>query len=94
MTEPVRLWSGENGRRAAHEWAAPRRTPAEAASPPEEAASEGSEGSRKDAASRGKLPAAAAGALAAALLVGGGVVAGDLTGSDPASRPAAAARAS
>jgi hypothetical protein len=22
MTEPVRLWSGENGRRAAHEWAA------------------------------------------------------------------------
>jgi putative serine protease PepD len=91
MTEPVRLWSGENGRRAAHEWAAPRRTPAEAASPPEEAASEGSEGSRKDAASRGKLRAAAAGALAAALLVGGGVVAGDLTGSDPASRPAAAA---
>ena len=33
MTEPVRLWSGENGSRAAHDWAARPRPPAEAPSP-------------------------------------------------------------
>jgi hypothetical protein len=33
MTEPVRLWSGENGRRAAHDWAAPRRPQLEPPAP-------------------------------------------------------------
>ena len=33
MTEPVRLWSGENGRRAAHDWAAPRRPQVEPPAP-------------------------------------------------------------
>jgi putative serine protease PepD len=89
MTEPVRLWSGENGRRAAHEWAAPRR-PLEPPAPEPPAPTEES-GARPSAATRGRLRAGAAGALAAALLVGGGVVVGDMTGSDPASRPAAAA---
>jgi putative serine protease PepD len=89
MTEPVRLWSGENGRRAAHEWAAPRPAPVEP-SPPEQAPASGEGGGARPG-SRGRLRAGAAGALAAALLVGGGVVVGDLTGSDPASRPAAAA---
>ena len=88
MTEPVRLWSGENGRRAAHEWAAPTR-PVEAPAPQPPAQPEEG-GAAPSAASRGRLRAGAAGALAAALLVGGGVLIGDLTGSDPASRPAAA----
>ena len=91
MTEPVRLWSGENGRRAAHEWAAPRRRGPEAPSPEEAPASADESGARPRAGSRGRLHAGAAGALAAALLVGGGVVVDDLTGSDPVSRPAAAA---
>jgi S1-C subfamily serine protease len=92
MTEPVRLWSGENGRRAAHEWAAPR--PAAEPPAPEQppAPAEGNGGVKPPAAARGRLRAGVAGALAAALLVGGGVVLGDLTGSDPASRPTAAAR--
>jgi putative serine protease PepD len=89
MTEPVRLWSGENGRRAAHEWAAPRRPTGPPA--PQPPAQPEESGAPPSAASRGRLRAGAAGALAAALLVGGGVVVGDLTGSDPASRPAAAA---
>jgi len=91
MTEPVRLWSGENGRRAAHEWAAPSRRGSEAPSPEEAPASADESGARPRAGSRGRLHAGAAGALAAALLVGGGVVVDDLTGSDPVSRPAAAA---
>ena len=91
MTDPVRLWSGENGSRAAHDWAARPRPPAEAPSP-EQAPSPGQAGdARPGVASRGRLRAGAAGALAAALLVGGGVVVGDLTGADSAPRPAAAA---
>jgi putative serine protease PepD len=90
MTEPVGLWSGRNGSRAAHDWAAPPRPRAEAPTP-EAPAPEQPSDPRPVASSRGRLRAGAAGALAAALLVGGGVVVGDLTGSDPASRPAAAA---
>ncbi len=90
MTEPVRLWSGENGRRAAHDWAAPRRPQVELPAPePAPAPGEGGS-SRPPAVTRGRLRAGAAGALAAALLVAGGVALGDLTGSDPASPPAAA----
>ena len=89
MTEPVRLWSGENGRRAAHDWAAPRRPQVELPAP-EPAPGKG-DSSRPPAVSRGRLRAGAAGALAAALLVAGGVALGNLTGSDPASPPAAAA---
>jgi putative serine protease PepD len=89
MTEPTRLWSGENGRRAAHEWAAPRRRPAEAPMREEAPAPPEQRPGGRD--SRGRLRAGAAGALAAALLVGGGVVVGDLTGSDPASSRTAAA---
>jgi putative serine protease PepD len=91
MTEPVRLWSGENGRRAAHEWAAPRRAAEWPVPEQPPAPAERNAGAEPPAAGRGRLRAGAAGALAAALLVGGGVVVGDLTGSDPASRPAAAA---
>jgi putative serine protease PepD len=90
MPEPARLWSGENGRRAAHEWAAPPR-PRAAAPAPEAPAPGDADGAPPGTGSRGKLRAGAAGALAAALLVGGGVVIGDLTGSDSASRPATAA---
>ncbi len=90
MTEPVGLWSGRNGSRAAHDWAAPPRPRAEVPAP-EAPAPEQPSDPRPAASSRGRLRAAAAGALAAALLVGGGVVVGDLTGSDPASRPAAEA---
>jgi putative serine protease PepD len=91
MTEPVRLWSGENGRRAAHDWAAPRRPQVERPSPDGAPAPGGKGSPRPPADSRGRLRAGAAGALAAAVLVAGGVAVGDLTGSDPASRPAAAA---
>jgi putative serine protease PepD len=90
MTEPVGLWSGRNGSRAAHDWAAPPRPPAEGpapqAPPPEQPSDP-----RRAASSRGRLRAGAVGALAAALLVGGGVVVGDLTSSDPKPPPAAAA---
>ena len=88
MTEPVRLWSGENGRRAAHEWAAPRRPQLDSPAP-QDAPGDGS-GSEPPATSRGRLRAGAAGALAAALLVAGGVAVGDLTGSDSPSQQAAA----
>ena len=86
MPESTRLWSGENGRRAAHEWAAPprRRAPRPAAPPaPEPARSRRWTG----------LRAAVAGALAGAVLVGSGVVIGDLTGADQdsSSGPLAAA---
>ena len=91
MTEPVRLWSGENGRRAAHDWATPRRPPVERPAPERAPAPEEGDNPRPPADSRGRLRAGAAGALAAAALVAGGVALGDLTGSDPASRPAAAA---
>jgi putative serine protease PepD len=91
MTEPVRLWSGENGRGAAHEWAAPRRRPAEPPAPEEAPAAGGASRTRPPAASRRSLRAAAAGALAAAVLVAGGVAVSNLTGSDSASQPAAAA---
>ncbi len=87
MTEPVRLWSGRNGSRAAHDWAAPPRPPAQPPSPEELPVTPPSNAPS----SRGRLRAGAAGALAAAVLVGGGVLVGDLTGSDSASRPAAAA---
>ena len=90
MTEPVRLWSGENGRRAAHDWAAPTRPQVERPAPKEASAPEGGS-SRRSTVSRGRLRAGAAAALAAAVLVAGGVALGDLTGSDPASRPAAVA---
>jgi putative serine protease PepD len=90
MTEPVRLWSGENGRRAAHDWAAPRRPQVELPAPEAVPAPGNGGSSRPPAVSRGRLRAGAAGALAAALLVAGGVALGDLTGSDPASPPAAA----
>jgi putative serine protease PepD len=91
MTEPVRLWSGKNGSRAAHDWATPPRPPA--APPVTDAAptSVQASGPGTVAPSRGRLRAGAVGAVAAALLVGGGVLVGDLTGSDSASRPAAAA---
>jgi putative serine protease PepD len=91
MTEPVRLWSGENGRRAAHDWATPRRPPVERPAPERAPAPEEGGNSRPPADSRGRLRAGAAGALAAAVLVAGGVAVGDLAGSDPVSRPAAAA---
>jgi putative serine protease PepD len=91
MTEPVRLWSGENGGRAAHDWAAPPRPPAEAPSPEQAPAPENASRARPSAPSRGRLRAGVAGALVAALLVGGGVVVGNLNGSDSASSPAAAA---
>jgi putative serine protease PepD len=91
MTEPVRLWSGENGRRAAHDWAAPRRPQVERPAPEGAPAPGGKGSSRPPADSRGRLRAGAAGALAAAVLVAGGVAVGDLAGSDPVSRPAAAA---
>ncbi len=91
MTEPVRLWSGTNGSRAAHDWAAPPRPPAVTPAP-EEAPAPGRDSRPPAAASRrGRLRAGAAGAVAAALLVGGGVLVGDLTGSDSPSPPAAAA---
>jgi len=95
MTEPARLWTGENGSRAAHDWAAPRAPIAEPRAPetPPEPTSENGRGARPQVAARGRLRAGAVGALAAALLVGGGVVVGDLTGSDSQSQsqPAAAA---
>jgi putative serine protease PepD len=88
MTEPVRLWSGEHGRRATHDWAAPPRRTAEAPSPQDAPAPTKPSGAPPAAATRGRLRAGAAGALAAAVLVAGGVALGDLTGSDPASRAA------
>jgi putative serine protease PepD len=88
MTEPVRLWSGRNGSRAAHEWAAPPRPPAESPVPDE---APQANGTRRAGPARGRLRAGAVGALAATLLVGGGVLVGDLTSSDSASQPAAAA---
>jgi putative serine protease PepD len=91
MTEPVRLWSGENGRRAAHDWAAPPRPRVEPPAPEEPPAPGEGGSAQPPAVARGRLRAGAAGALAAALLVAGGVAVGDLTGSDPASRPTAAA---
>jgi putative serine protease PepD len=91
MTEPVRLWSGTNGARAAHDWAAPPRTPATAPTPEEVLAPGQDSRPRAAAPPRGRLRAGAAGALVVALLVGGGVVVGDLTGSDSPSQPAAAA---
>jgi putative serine protease PepD len=87
MTEPRRLWSGDQRQRATHEWAAPRRRASEhpaPASPPT--------GPRPAATSRRPVIAGVAGALAAAVLVGGGVVIGDL-GSNPSAPPAAVAPA-
>ena len=74
MTEPVRLWSGENGSRAAHDWAARPRPPAGAPSPEQEPSPGKAGDAQPGMTSRGRLRAGAAGALAAALLVGGGVV--------------------
>jgi putative serine protease PepD len=71
-----RLWSGEHGRRAAHEWATPPRRPARrpAAGP----APEPARGRRWTAAR-----AAIAGVLAGAVLVASGVLIADLADSDP-----------
>jgi putative serine protease PepD len=88
MTEHTRLWSGEGRHRATHEWAAPRRRPAE---PPSAAAAEPAPTPRAGGARGKTLRAGVAGALAAAVLVGGGVVVGDMTGSDSAEGPVAAA---
>jgi putative serine protease PepD len=77
-----RLWSGEHGRRAGHEWAAPRtppRGPRPAAQP------EPVPGPRLT-----RLRAAVAGALAGALLVAAGVLIGDLAGTDPQERSSTA----
>ena len=91
MTEPVRLWSGENGRRAAHEWAAPPRRPAEPSRPAEAPGPGDESGAPVAATRRGRLRAGVAGAVVALLLVGGGVLLGDLTGSDPAQQSGTAA---
>jgi putative serine protease PepD len=89
MTQPARLWSGENDSRATHEWAAPPRAtralPREPASRGPGAPDPGAGGRRG-----GRLRTAVAGALAGAVLVAGGVAVGDLTGSDPASPQSAA----
>jgi putative serine protease PepD len=69
----TRLWSGQNGHRATHDWAAPRRRPAE----PARQAPEPPPGR-----SWSRRRTAIAAALAGALLVAGGVAVGDLTGSD------------
>ena len=74
MPESTRLWSGENGRRAAHEWAAPRRPVARAhpaAAPAPERPPRWT-----------RVRAAIAGALAGAALVAGGVLIGAVAGDD------------
>jgi putative serine protease PepD len=83
MPETRRLWSGEHGRRSAHEWAAPPRRPApRPAEPgPQPAPGRGWTG----------LRAGLAGALAGALLVVSGVLIGDLTGGDARSGSSSAA---
>jgi putative serine protease PepD len=75
MPESTRLWSGENGRRAAHEWAAPPRRPAPRAHAPADPAPEPSRGWTR-------VRAAVAGALAGAVLVASGVLIGALAGED------------
>jgi putative serine protease PepD len=82
MSDRTRLWSGENGRRATHEWAAPPRRPVERPRP--QPAAEPAPGRRS-----GRARTAVAGALAGALLVAGGVAIGDLTGPGNDSQPAA-----
>jgi putative serine protease PepD len=100
MTDHDRLWSGENGRGATREWAAPHRattlpTPARAPAAPRGsetpvAAPAGADPPTGRRARRSRLRAGAAGALAGVALVGGGVVLGDLTGSErEAQAPAA-----
>ena len=70
----TRLWSGEHGRRAAHEWAAPpRRAPERTPEPPPEPPRR-----RRWTV----LRAAVAGTLAGAVLVATGVLIGDLGDSD------------
>jgi putative serine protease PepD len=88
VTEPTRLWTGENGR-ATREWAAPPREPRQPAQQP------GTSGAEPPvqavaAGRRGRVRAAVAGALAGALLVAGGVLVGNLTGSDSDAGPTAA----
>jgi putative serine protease PepD len=87
MSGSTRLWSGENGRRATHEWAAPPRRPA-----PRPAARPAPEPPRRRGWSG--VRAGIAGALAGALLVASGVLIGGLT-ADPqpesSSAPLAAA---
>jgi putative serine protease PepD len=85
MTEPTRLWSGDSRHRATHEWAAPRRRPAE---PPP--AAEQAPTPPAPTGSGRTLRAGVAGALAAAVLIAGGVVIGETTGSDGAEAPAVA----
>jgi S1-C subfamily serine protease len=79
MPDTERLWSGEHGRRAAHEWAAPPRRPARPARPTHEASPE------PPRRRWSRVRAALAGVLVGALLVAGGVLIGDLTDSDPQS---------
>ena len=89
MTEPTRLWTGDNGRGATREWASPPREPQQPAQQP---GSSGAEPSVQAVAKgrRERVRAAVAGALAGALLVAGGVLVGNLTGSDSDPGPAAA----
>jgi putative serine protease PepD len=88
MNEPARLWSGERRHRATHEWAAPRRRHPEQPAPEPPAPDP-----PPSAPARRAWRAGAVGALAAAVLVGGGVVIGDLTGSDGTTPRAAVAPA-
>jgi putative serine protease PepD len=83
MPDTERLWSGRNGRRATHEWAAPPRRRVE---PPRPAPAPEPPRTRRWSRAR----TAIAGVLAGALLVAGGVAVGDLTGSDSDSRNSAA----
>jgi putative serine protease PepD len=78
MRDSARLWSGENGHRAAHEWAAPPRKPA-ALRPPVEPTPP------PRARNWSGVRIGIAGALAGAVLVASGVLIGDLAGSDPRS---------
>jgi putative serine protease PepD len=78
MPESTRLWSGENGRRAAHEWAAPPRRPFARARPATDPAPEPSRRWTR-------VRAAIAGALAGAVLVASGVLIGGLASDEPES---------
>jgi putative serine protease PepD len=78
MPESTRLWSGENGRRAAHEWAVPPRRPVARARPATDPAPEPSRRWTR-------VRAAIAGALAGAVLVASGVLIGGLASDEPES---------
>jgi putative serine protease PepD len=84
VPDTPRLWSGDSGRRATREWAAPPRRPVDHAPLAAPAADEPPPRRRWSA-----VRAGVAGALVGAVLVAAGVVIGDLTGSDAAPQPAA-----